>query len=329
MPIDVTPFAPEHAAEVYRLNRDAWSTDVPDIPFASETVFAAMTAGARPGFEAERHVALFDGVVAGSLRLMFPMTDNVENASFALTVAVGHRRRGVGRALFERGVQRSIARGRKNLEAETIDSGPEGAAFATAMGAKMALAETRSRLDVPPPDQERLAALLADAWSHAEGYRVVQWTGVPAEEYLDDIAALDSRYHLDAPMGDLVVEPQKIDGEKIRANEEHGIAVGRTAFHTGAVHRATGRMIGWTFVSGNNDTPQQAWQQLTLVDPAHRGHRLGLVLKLENLRFIRAGRPELTGIDTFNATANEPMLAVNDAMGYRRADQWMQWQLTL
>jgi GNAT superfamily N-acetyltransferase len=327
MPIAIAPLTAEHESQVYRLSRAAWQADVPDIPFASEALFAATMRQPSPAHEAERYVALLDGVVVGRLRLLFPMEENIENVTADLVVSVDHRRRGVGRALSEHARLRATARGRKRLTAETVGPGP--AAFATGLGATMALAETRSRLDVPPPDQERLDALLADAWEHADGYRLVQWTGVPPEEYLADIAALDSRYVEDAPMGELVMEPEKIDADRVRASAEHQIAVGRTAFHTGAVHAATGRMIGWTYISRNDDTPVQAWQQLTLVDPEHRGHRLGLIVKLENLRFIQAGHPELTGIDTFNASVNKHMLAINDAMGFRRMEEWEQWQLTL
>jgi GNAT superfamily N-acetyltransferase len=329
MPIAVVPFGPEHAADVYRLCRGAWLADVPDIPFASEAVFAAMMRRPLPGQETERYVALLDGAVAGHLRLRYPMADNLENVRLDLTTGLSHRRLGVGRALFDRAVERAVARGRKNLDGETIDRGPEGAAFATAMGAKTALAETRSRLDVPPPDQQRLDAVLDDARQHSTGYRLLQWTGVPQEEYLEDIAYLDSRFYTDSPMGDLVVEAEKVDPERVRAAEEQLIAVGRTAFHTAAVHEETGRLVAWTRITGDNDSPVQAWQQLTMVDPKHRGHRLGLLVKLENLRFIQAGRPELTGIDTFNASANEHMLAINDTIGFRRVDQWMQWLLTL
>jgi len=45
--------------------------------------------------------------------------------------------------------------------------------------------------------------------------------------------------------------------------------------------------------------------------------------KWTNLRHIR---PELTGIDTFNASANRHMLAINKAVGFRPVDSWIQRQ---
>jgi hypothetical protein len=104
-------------------------------------------------------------------------------------------------------------------------------------------------------------------------------------------------------------------------------SIGR--FHGGVEHLATGRLVAWTTLSGADDTPTHLWQHITIVDPPHRGHRLGMIVKLENLRHAREYRRQLTAIDTFNAAANEHMLAINVAMGFRAVDSWMQWQQTV
>ena len=329
MPITIEPFAEQHGDDVYRIARAAWEFDVPDIPFFTPAGYAAMSATVWPSNTRERYVALLDGVVAGFLSMRMPLADNVENVSLDLLTDPALRRRGVGRALLDHAVERARVLGRKHLTGSTVDHTPDGGAFAVAMGARVGLAETRSRLDLPPADQERLDALLTEAWQHADGYRLVQWSGVSAEEYLADLAYLESRYTLDAPMGELATEPEKIDAARFLAAEQHRVAIGRTPFQTGAVHEGSGRMIAWTFIAGSDDTPSQSWQNLTLVHPEHRGHRLGLIVKLENLRYIRAHRPELTGIDTINAADNERMLAINVAMGFRPADSWIEWQLSL
>ena len=107
------------------------------------------------------------------------------------------------------------------------------------MGAKGALPETRSRLDVDRVDQAKLAGMLAEARTHATGYRVVSWLGMPADDYLDDIAYLDGRMIEDAPMGELTVEPEQVDAERIRESEQNRLDRGIGRFHTGAVHEAT------------------------------------------------------------------------------------------
>jgi GNAT superfamily N-acetyltransferase len=329
MSIAIEPFTHHHRDVVYQITRAAWEADVADIPHPSPAAFAAMLESSWPAHSDERYVAFLDGVAVGFLRLRMPQADNLANVDVEVVTAPGHRRRGVGRAMLGHAVRRARALGRAHLMSSTVDHIPDGAAFALAMGANAGLAETRSRLDVPPPDQDRLDALLADCWRHAAGYRLVQWTGVAPEDYLGDVARLESRLVLDAPMGELPMEPEKIDADRARANDEHRIALGRTPFQTGAVHEASDRMVAWTMIAGHNDTPVHAWQNITIVDPDHRGRRLGLIVKLENLRYIRGLRPELTGIDTINASANRHMLAINETMGFRRVDQWVQWQLTV
>src|SRR6185436_2555263 len=116
-----------------------------------------------------------------------------------------------------------------------------GGAFAEALGARGALPETRSRLDLTTVDRDQHAAMLADAWTHAAGYRLVRWLGMPADDHLDDIAYLDSRMVQDAPMGDLAVEPEKVDADRIRRSEQTRLDRGLDRFHSGMIHQATGR----------------------------------------------------------------------------------------
>jgi GNAT superfamily N-acetyltransferase len=193
------------------------------------------------------------------------------------------------------------------------------AAFATAMGAVAGLVETRSRLEVGAVDPVAVA----------DGYRIVQWTGVGPEEHLGDIAYLAGRLNEDAPTGDIAWEAEKHDAERVRAAEETSVARQRTVLHTGAVHEATGRLVAWTRLACRDDVRWHAWQDITIVDPGHRGQRLGLAVKVGNLRYARRLRPELRAIDTFNAAENAHMLRINQALGFRPVDAWTQWQVTV
>jgi RimJ/RimL family protein N-acetyltransferase len=73
----------------------------------------------------------------------------------------------------------------------------------------------------------------------------------------------------------------------------------------------------------------QAWQLITLVDPDHRGHRLGTVVKIENLRYILSHEPALRVIDTYNAAVNDHMISINEAMGFRPVDGLVSWQQSI
>jgi GNAT superfamily N-acetyltransferase len=319
--LQIEPLSDDKVA--FDIGRAAAEVDTPDLPFGSLESFVARMRVPWPGNTFEQLIAAVDGVAVGYLELGLPQLDNLANVNVQLTVHPDHRRRGTGRALHAFAVDRARALGRKHLIAATTDRRPDGAAFATAMGATAGLAEIRSRLDVATVDHDRLGS------PAAAGYRLVQWVDEAPEEHLDDLAYLEGRLNQDAPTGDIAWEPENVDADRIRAAEEAMRARGRTAFHTGAVHEASGRLVAWTMIGSADDTAWHAWQSITIVDPGHRGHRLGMLIKIENLRYARGRRPELRVIDTFNAADNAHMLRINQAVGFRRVDSWTQWQLTV
>ncbi|MER7458959.1 GNAT family N-acetyltransferase [Micromonospora sp. NPDC126480] len=339
MSIAVTPYdAADPAAidEAHRIAFAATAADEPDFPNQTRDEFAAYAANPMPGYVLVRALGRLDGVAAGHLELRLPQLDNTDNASVTLAVHPEHRRRGVGRALLAYAVEVAREHGRKRLFGDTVvalPGGPArpeaGGAFAAAAGAHAALTEIRRRLDVAAVDHAVLDALLAAAREGATGYRVVGWPGPVPEEHVADVARLESRMNTDAPIGDLELEAENIDAGRIRAVEEVLEARGRRHYHYGAVHEATGRLVAWTMLDVSSRSPWHAWQQTTIVDPDHRGHRLGLLVKIENLRYAMAHEPELRAVDTWNAAVNEHMIAINEQLGFRPVDGWTDWQLTI
>jgi GNAT superfamily N-acetyltransferase len=327
MAVDVVPLTDPDV--VYPIARAVSAHEIPDFPFPTLDGFRLQLAHPSPSFGVERYLGRLDGRPAGHLSMSLPLLDNRDNAEIEIEVLPECRRRGVGRALHAHATARVRELGRKRLQFGTVGRHPDGAAFALAMGAAAALVDTRSRLDVTAVDQSRLDALLGEAWTHASGYRAVSWLDVAPDDLIDDLAYLEGRFVADAPMGDLEVEPEKVDAARIRANVGAAKERGRTLYSSGAVHRSSGRLVGFTTLAGSFDIPDHLWQSLTLVDPGHRGHRLGLIVKLTNLAYARRHRPALRAIDTFNAAANEPMLAVNRQMGFRPVDEWTEWQQTV
>ena len=64
------------------------------------------------------------------------------------------------------------------------------------------------------------------------------------------------------------------------------------------------------------DDPGWGYQLITVVTREHRGHRLGLLLKVAMLELLATTEPRLERISTWNAESNAHMVAVNDALGY-------------
>jgi hypothetical protein len=93
-----------------------------------------------------------------------------------------------------------------------------------------------------------------------------------------------------------------------------------------AQHIASGRLAACTELTIASDAPGQAWQMLTVVHPEHRGHRLGLAIKLANIDVLARQAPDVRVIITGNAAVNAPMIAVNDMMGFEVAGEGQFWQ---
>jgi len=65
------------------------------------------------------------------------------------------------------------------------------------------------------------------------------------------------------------------------------------------------------------DEPDWMFQGLTAVVRAHRGHRLGLLVKLAMLEWLAEAEPQRRWMITGNAETNEHMIAINEALGYQ------------
>ncbi|WP_203702873.1 GNAT family N-acetyltransferase [Asanoa iriomotensis] len=322
-----------HAFDI-RSQSDA--ADLPDFPPLLAGQFAASLRHPWPG---ERHVwalAWLGDEPIGFLELGLPFLENTGTAELRIDVLPSWRRRGAGRALLAHAEQVARADGRKHLIGTTVHGlpgGPErpldGEAFARSRGATLALTDVRRRLSVSALDHAALDALVSTAWAKAAGYSLVRWEAAVPDEFLADVAYLDGRLLSDAPLGELAYEAQKIDGDRFRAQEAARAARGRVIHSTAARHDASGRLVAVTTIDVNVEIPWHAFQQITLVDPDHRGHRLGALVKVQNLRTVLAASPALRAIDTWNAAVNTHMIGINEAMGFRPLDGWHNWQITL
>ncbi len=99
--------------------------------------------------------------------------------------------------------------------------------------------------------------------------------GIP-DSWLDDRAELQRRMSTDVPLGDLQLEEEDWDAERMRGEYEVLSAMGRRVVETVARHVPSGRLVGYTQVQVSPERPTLGYQQDTLVVREHRGHGLGL-----------------------------------------------------
>jgi GNAT superfamily N-acetyltransferase len=267
------------------------------------------------------------GSVVGAAALVMPQHDNRSQAMVMVTVHPDHRRRGIGTALLEHTESAARGHGRAVLLAETqwrVGARDEsGEDFAAAHGYAGAQTVLRSSLPLPA-DRELLAA--ARKGDDADGY-VLQtcWDGIP-DGWLAGRAELSRRMSTDIPMGDLQLEEERWDEDRVRTEYERIAAVGRRVVDTFAVHEATGELVGYTQVQVPRAQPQVGFQQDTLVMREHRGHGLGLRMKATGTLALMQESPATGSVRTWNADDNAAMLAVNRALGFVHDGMMREWQ---
>lgn len=276
-------------------------------------------------------------VAIGTLHL--PMLDNLTTAAIDVHVHPAFRRRGYGRSMLSHVTEQATARGRNLLIADVcepldVDDAAEsrqsaGQLFAAAAGAKPVTTAIRRMLTIDDLDEAELSNLRADALVRSTGYSLIQWEGAAPAELVDDLAALMARMSTDAPLEDLTWEPELWTAQRYREHEESIAAAGRARMTTAARHDGSARIVACSDLVTAAAQPTLASQWSTIVVGEHRGHRLGMLIKLANLQFLRTRRPQVRYINTWNAAVNSHMVSINEAMGYRAVERWREWQLDL
>jgi hypothetical protein len=133
----------------------------------------------------------------------------------------------------------------------------------------------------------------------------------------------------DAPRGELDMEDEVFTGERMRAYEEAQLGQDMRLYRVVARHRGSGELAAQTVVAVSADDPAWGEQHDTSVVRAHRGHRLGLLLKTDMLRWLRDVEPQLATVDTWNAESNDHMIGVNEVLGYRIMGRELSFQRSL
>jgi GNAT superfamily N-acetyltransferase len=265
--------------------------------------------------------AVLDGETVGAGWMRTPLLDNLELAELDIHVLPAARRRGIGSALLARLESEAADRGRRvltGLASWTYDAGPAGSGasgpeFARAAGFDLALSEVQRELLLPVPAAvlDRLAGSAAQT-----SYVLRSWSGPVPDDLLEGWARLTSRLVTEAPMGDLDVEQEAVSTDAVREQEALLERQGRTKYNTVALS-PDGDVVAYSDLATTIHEPGRAYQWGTLVDPAHRGHRLGVAVKVANLRLLQAEAPDVARLTTYNAEVNRHMIEVNEAMGFR------------
>lgn len=274
-----------------------------------------------------------DGELVGVATIWFPLQDNTWLSWFEVQVHPEHRRRGAGSALVERLVERAEQELRTTLVAEVLvpeesDDHPYRR-FLEKHGFGLNNTEVMRHLDLPVEQAllDELADQARPRWQ--ERYRIETFTGLVPEELQLSLCAVMNRLGVDAPTGEIDFEEESLTPERLREYAELEQAQGRHRFTTLAIHQESGEVVAYTDLIVPSGAPTIVWQHGTLVHPDHRGYRLGMAVKVENLRRLQADHPERKRVVTGNDGTNSWMLSINEQLGFRIVELCPAYQLRL
>ena len=279
-----------------------------------------------------------------------PLQEDLARAQVRAEVLEGHSGRGIGRLLLQAAVDEARRRGRTILDTYTehpvttlrglsaagapdavVPSTGTGAVpadsrpvrFAQAAGFALSQVTRFSEL-VLDEHEASWPALEAAAAAKATGYEVLLWEGVPPE-HRAAMAELFGRMSIDAPQGADTYEPELWDADRVAALDGMLAEAGTMPLYAVARHRGTGEFAAYTALWIREGKEEVGDQDDTLVRLGHRGHSLGMLIKLANRRAYRRRFPQAVKVLTFNAAENEHMLAINTALGFRPAGADGEW----
>jgi len=272
-----------------------------------------------------RYSGFVDGVHVGMGQVELPLLDNLTAVDLEVAVLPEHRRRGYGSELLAHCEDAAKEHGRTRFDAMTAwpydgpadGAGTSGVEFAKVHGYVFGLGDVQRELTLPV-DNAILDELAAEAAAAYSGdYELRSWSGpFPDDDLLLSYLHLSSKLITEAPTGGLDYEDEAVDVEAHRMHEEVVAKQGRTMFSTVALDR-DGQVAAFTDLMAPSHDQTRIYQWGTLAARAHRGRRLGLAVKIANLRALQdTGQYDGRRLVTWNAEVNDHMIGINHRMGF-------------
>jgi GNAT superfamily N-acetyltransferase len=309
---------------------DAERAQDPDAPLYSRADAVWMLTSTDGGFFADGLGAFQDGEMVGEALVNGSGHDASALARVWIWVSPDHTRRGIGSALLAHAESLAVGRGRQVCQAQ-VRLGADGRggnlAFAERHDYTLANSEVERRLPLPV-DPALLDRLDAEAAPHHREYEIRTVVGPVPDDLAASYVALKNRIGLEMPQGELDVEEEHDTVEMLAAQDRDITASGRTRVASYAVDRA-GDVVGYAVAAVSNDHHQHVDQWGTLVHSAHRGHRLGMAVKVAETRALNEQFAHKRFVTTTNAETNSHMVAINEALGFTVSFRWADIQKRL
>ncbi len=320
-------FTPDDLGQVTAARELSAAVSAADAPWEHPWLPEQFDTMLRRGWDGEPptpYLATVDDVPVGLALVVLPERDNTHLAWVWLMVHPDHRRRGYGSELLEHLEQEAKAAGRTSLLLDGWES-ERTAAFAARSGLERKSQAVNRRQHLKDLEDGIVSRLYDEAAEAAHDYELVRIVGRTPPALVDAMVTLVGAIN-DAPTDDLDIEDEVFSPERLAAYEDATLAAGSRLYRLVARHRVTGELGGHTALAVEGGRPTVAHQHDTAVARAHRGHRLGLLLKAGMLLWLAETEPQLESVDTWNTESNDHMISVNERLGYQIMGREMEYQ---
>lgn len=290
-------------------------------------------------------VARQGGKIVGRAGIAMPLDDNTEQAHVTLDVLPVAGGQGLGRRLLEaaelfvKGENRHIVFVETNHPADTLGDATVDPITATRGSGTLPLSNREARFAYSagydldqveqfsacalPLEESLVAQLHGQASStHDSAYAVHQWLDRAPEKWAAEIVRLEQGMDQDGGQQDW-------DVAKLRKAEELSAVTGRRTMVTAAECLQTGGLVGFTSISLLVHNTGVAFQDDTVVETAHKGKAVGLLIKVANMALLMKEFPLAKTIYTWNAPESSHLLEVNAQLGFVSAGVTGQWRKDL
>lgn len=288
------------------------------------------------------------GQIVGYCWSSWSLKDNPNVAFLYVAVLPEFRRRGYGKSMLEYIEQLTRSNGRTVFQVSTehpadfdldslgnvlpksgtgaLPADSPAVLFARQAGYELEMIERFSELPLPLP-AEKLAHFAETAQAvSGDRYRLVFWQDSVPEEWVQSFTVALTQMSVDIPMAGLEAEAEYWDVARLRKDESDRLAAGKSNFGCLAVDNESAEIAAYTYIAYHPAKPWLLVQEDTLVSGAHRGKRLGMLIKAANLQRLAQILPQVQKVITWNAAQNDHMLAINVNLGFVPVGYIGEWQ---
>ncbi len=238
---------------------------------------------------------------------------NEEFCRIHLAVHENHRRKGIARNLIAEAYEHALNNNKTQFTGLLLNHASRE--LMQKIGGKEALAVRINHLNMIDVDWDLMEQWMTEGPQRSPTSSLEFHVRIP-DSILEDYCNVYTEVFNQAPRDELTTGDHIFTPDEWRTREEKVREKGQT-WITAVVEEQNGEISGLTDVVYEPSTPTILHQYLTGVQEKFRGRGLGKWLKAAMLLKIRHEYPEVKFVSTVNATSNEPMLAINERMGFK------------